>query len=71
VLSEMEYPHGLMVAGALLVVAGFLGLGFSRYMNREPAEDNLHPAAPNSSVAGGAEGEAMSIVTDLLDDRGR
>jgi hypothetical protein len=40
-------------------------------MNREPAEDNLHPAAAsNSSVAGGAEGEAMSIVTDLLDDRG-
>jgi hypothetical protein len=71
VLSEMEYPHWLMVAGALLVVAGFLGLGFSRYLNREPAEDNLHPAAPNSSVAGGAEGEAMSIVTDLLDDRGR
>ena len=59
-LSEMEYPHGLMVAGALLVVAGFLGLGFSRYMNREPAEDNLHPAAPNSSVAGTAEGEEMS-----------
>jgi hypothetical protein len=54
----MEYPHWLMVAGAWLVVAGFLGLGFSRYMNREPAEDNLHPAAPtNSSVAGRAEGE--------------
>jgi hypothetical protein len=58
-LSEMEYPHWLMVAGALLVVAGFLGLGFSRYMNREPAEDNLHPAAPpNSSIAG--EGKEMS-----------
>src|SRR5258706_16243571 len=55
----MEYPHWLMVAGALLVVAGFLGLGFSRYMNREPAEDNLHTGAPpNSSVAG--EGEEMS-----------
>jgi len=50
-LSEMEYPHWLMVAGALLVVAGFLGLGFSWYMNRAPAEDNLHPEAPsNSSV---------------------
>jgi hypothetical protein len=49
-LSEMEYPHWLMVAGALLVVAGFIGLGFSRYMN-PAAEDNLHPAAaPNSSV---------------------
>ena len=36
---------------AWLVVAGFIGLGFSRYMNRAPAEDNLNPAvAPNSSV---------------------
>jgi len=60
-LSEMEYPHWMMVAGAWLVVAGFIGLGFSRYMNRAPAEDNLHPAAPpNSSVAGRAEGEEMS-----------
>ena len=60
--SEMEYPHWMMVAGAWLVVAGFIGLGFSRYMNREPAEDNLHPAAtpPNSSVAARAEGEEMS-----------
>ncbi len=58
-LSEMEYPHWLMVAGAWLVVAGFIGLGISRYMNRAPAE--LHPAAPpNSSVAGTAEGEEMS-----------
>ena len=56
-LSEMEYPHWMMVAGALLVVAGFIGLGFSRYMNRAPAEDNLHPAPPsNSSV----EEEEMS-----------
>src|SRR6478609_4986724 len=61
-LSEMEYPHWLMIAGAWLVVAGFIGLGFSRYMNRAPAEDNLHPAAPppNSTVAGRAEGEEMS-----------
>jgi len=58
-LSEMEYRHWLMVAGAWLVVAGFIGLGISRYMNRAPAE--LHPAAPpNSSVAGTAEGEEMS-----------
>ena len=60
-LSAMEYSHWMMVAGACLVVLGFIGLGFSRYMNREPAEDNLHPAAPpNSSIAGTAEGEEMS-----------
>ena len=60
-LSEMEYPHWMMVAGACLVVAGFIGLGISRYMNRAPAEDNQHSAAPpNSSVAGMAEeGEEM------------
>jgi hypothetical protein len=56
-LSEMEYPHWLMIAGAWLVVAGFIGLGFSRYMNRESTEDKLHPAPPsNSSV----EEEEMS-----------
>jgi len=53
----MEYPHWMMVAGAWLVVAGFIGLGFSWYMNRAPAEDNLQPAAaPNPSV----EEEKMS-----------
>jgi hypothetical protein len=57
VFSEMEYPHWMMVAGAWLVVAGFIGLGFSWYMNRAPAEDNLQPAAaPNPSV----EDEEMS-----------
>jgi hypothetical protein len=48
---EMEYPHWLMVAGALLVVAGFLGLGFSWYMNRAPAEDNLHPEARRMMIS--------------------
>jgi hypothetical protein len=57
VFSEMEYPHWMMVAGACLVVAGFIGLGISWYMNRAPAEDNLQPAAaPNRSV----EEEEMS-----------
>ena len=27
-LSAMEYPHWLMVAGAILVVLGFFGLAF-------------------------------------------
>ena len=36
-LSEMEYPHGLMVAGALLVVAGVVGLALSR--NKEDEAD--------------------------------
>ncbi len=52
-LSEMEHPHWLMVAGAVLVVVGFVGLGFSPNRNLEQTEDNVHPApAPNSPVAG-------------------
>jgi hypothetical protein len=57
----MEYPHWMMVAGAVSVVLGFIGLGFSRNRNLESAEDNLHPAGPpNSSGSGTAEGEEMS-----------
>jgi hypothetical protein len=40
--SAMEYPHWLMVAGAVLVVLGFVGLAFRRNGNteadREPTE---------------------------------
>ena len=39
-LSAMEYPHWLMVAGAVLVVFGFVGIEFLK-SSAEPAEDNL------------------------------
>jgi hypothetical protein len=39
-LSAMEYPHWLMVAGAVLVVLGFVGFALLKN-NAEPAEDNL------------------------------
>jgi len=32
----MQYPHWLMVAGAILVVLGFIGLAFHRNRNAEP-----------------------------------
>jgi flagellar basal body-associated protein FliL len=38
--SAMEYPHWMVVAGAVLVVAGFIGPWISGYINREPAKDN-------------------------------
>src|ERR1700736_3553951 len=41
----MEYPHWLMVAGAVLVVVGFIGLAF-RTNYAEPVENNLKHAAP-------------------------
>ena len=55
-LSEIEYPHWMMVAGALSIVAGFIGLRFSRRMKPQPVEDNWDLAVPpNSSVVEMAE----------------
>jgi LPXTG-motif cell wall-anchored protein len=33
VLSEMQYPHWLMAAGAVLVVLGFIGFAFRQNKN--------------------------------------
>lgn len=42
----MQYPHWLMVAGAVLVVVGFIGFALHKN-NAEPAENNLkQEAAP-------------------------
>jgi len=42
-LSAMEYPHWLMVAGAILVVAGFISLAFRQNrtveLDHEPTEN--------------------------------
>jgi hypothetical protein len=40
----MEYPHWLMVTGAVLVVFGFVGIAI-RKNNAQPAEDNLEQEA--------------------------
>ncbi len=32
--DTMEYPHWLMVAGAILVVLGFIGFAFRKNRNR-------------------------------------
>jgi len=39
-LSAMQYPHWLMIAGAVLVVFGFIGFAFSKNRNgpvKEPS----------------------------------
>jgi hypothetical protein len=41
----MQYPHWLMVAGAVLVVVGFVGLALHKN-SAEPLENNLKQAAP-------------------------
>ena len=47
----MQYPHWLMVAGAVLVVVGFIGFALHKN-NAEPAENNLkQEAAPPEEPA--------------------
>jgi hypothetical protein len=54
--SGIQYPHWLMVAGAVLVVVGFIGFAFHKNYT-EPAEKNLKQAAPTdeSNPAGLAQ----------------
>src|SRR6266403_3600982 len=35
-LLDWEYPHWMMMAGAILVAAGFIGLAFHRNRKRKP-----------------------------------
>ena len=42
-LLALQYPHWLMVAGAVLVVVGFIGFAFSRNRNGKP-DDRERPA---------------------------
>jgi len=41
----MQYPHWLMVAGAVLVVVGFIGFALHKN-NAEQVENNLKQEAP-------------------------
>ena len=53
----MQYPHWLIVAGAALVVVGFIGFALHKN-NAEQVENNLkQEAPPNPLQLGGAEGE--------------
>ncbi len=38
-LSAIEYPHWLMVAGAVLVVLGFIGFAFRQNRTVEPDQE--------------------------------
>jgi hypothetical protein len=49
VLSGMQYPHWLMVAGAVLVVLGFIGFAFRQNRNVEPDHE------PTETEANGKE----------------
>jgi heme/copper-type cytochrome/quinol oxidase subunit 2 len=56
-LSAMEYPHWLMVAGVVLVVLGFIGFAFRQNRNAEPDEDNMKQATPSESIQAALEEE--------------
>jgi hypothetical protein len=45
----MQYPHWLMVAGAVLVVIGFIGFAFHKN-NAGPVENNPEQASPNDEA---------------------
>ena len=40
-LLDWEYPHWMMMAGAILVAAGFIGLAFHRNRNVETDQKKL------------------------------
>jgi hypothetical protein len=42
-LLDWEYPHWMMIAGALLVAAGFIGLTFHRNRNGPVNESSRAP----------------------------
>jgi len=47
-LSEMEYPHWMMVAGAVLLVVGFIGFAFSQNKNGATVDERAHEAGLNA-----------------------
>ena len=58
-LSVLQYPHWLMVAGAALVLLGFIGFAFSRNRNVEPDRE------PAEVKANGKRDERDSNVATL------
>jgi hypothetical protein len=51
-LNAMEYPHWLIVAGAVLVAIGFIGLAFSRNRDVEPEPtEKIEDGKRNSDAA--------------------
>ena len=57
--SGMEYPHWMMLAGAILVALGFIGLAFHR--NRNVETDQKNP--------GRERAKSYEPETDLPEDK--
>jgi hypothetical protein len=76
----MQYPHWLMIAGAVLVVLGFIGFAFSQNRSDTPVDERAHDAEPKAkgkwttldasshygaAVSGNRESEA-SILKQII-----
>jgi hypothetical protein len=48
-LSAMQHPHWLLVAGAVLVVIGFIGFAFHQN-NAQTIENNPEQASPTDEA---------------------
>ena len=63
-LSTLEYPHWMMIAGGFLVVLGFLGFAFrmnnSAQSDREPAPDEPMASPNEDAVQTDATGTTSS-----------
>ena len=65
----MEYPHWLMIAGAVLVAFGFVGFAFSQNKNesREHLNARNKTALSEKEVANLAEQESrQAVLTERL-----
>jgi hypothetical protein len=59
----MEYPHWLMVVGAVLVVIGFIGFAFHRN-DAERISDKPEQTSPNDEAnRAGPNGNGLSMPT--------
>jgi hypothetical protein len=57
-LLDWEYPHWMMMAGAILVAAGFIGLAFHRNRNIETDHE-----PPEMKASGKRDGRDSKIAT--------
>ncbi|WP_426611220.1 hypothetical protein [Bradyrhizobium sp. McL0616] len=55
-LSRIEYPHWLMLAGAILVLAGLVAWAFQR--NRQASEDDMREPVVSNTDQPAVEPEA-------------
>jgi hypothetical protein len=58
-LLDWEYPHWMMMAGAILVAAGFIGLAFHRSRNVETDQKKLGRERPTPSNILEPEGDDL------------